>query len=137
MDKPNVFFQELERLNERVWSITGYFTQQDLLPAPFGGYFFQDTHLGGDITSGRLVDRNGMSTIKGEIIPNIELSFRKIYDNKEGDFIHYEFKKVGNVFVGKYIFLRESEQLRFGGDAQCVIFPLNKLSSTHDLVALL
>lgn len=138
MDKPNVLFEELEKLEHRLWGITGYFSkaEDETVIKPFGGYFFQDTFLGGNITNGQLVDFLGMSSIKGKIIPDIELSFDKIYHGKDY-FIHYEFKKVGSLFVGRYKMVGKIQQSQIEGDAKCIILPLTKLPATHDILALL
>lgn len=118
-------FNPLEVLEERLWSIIGYFTQPRLRGgvAPFGGYFFQDLHLGGTITHGELVDALGQSEIKGKIIPDVELSFEKKYCG-ENDIVLYEFKKEGDIYVGRY---KRIGRYPVEGPSQCIITPITKL----------
>ncbi len=98
------FHSGINGLEGRLWGIAGHFSQPE---APdgiaFGGYFFQDTHLGATILSGKLVDGLGESIIlEGELIPGIRLAFIKRYCRSNSALLRYEFEESDGAYVGKY-----------------------------------
>ncbi len=124
MGKPRIFFEELERHEERYWSITGLFSRPIGI-FHFGGFFFENTPTGGEIIYGQLIDSRGISNIVGTITQN-ELKFDKKYvaSGEISERSYYEFKKEGEIFVGGYKLIGTGYRK---GNAKCIITPLTKL----------
>lgn len=132
-----VLLDGLERLQERVWSITGYFTDpfEASVVGTFGGFFFQNTFLGREIR-GTLCDYIGQSSFRGNFIPDIELDFEKVYAHEDRDLdrIRYKFRKEGPIWVGSY---ERQGRNQISGESRCITVPLTKLDDSERLQALI